>query len=150
MSVASELSEAKACKVGLKWVAEVDNLEDAWNGCPRGDWLLWVVYVLGVNPHLVVQTAIQCARLVADTPPGQQNKRLSKAVVEAKSWKPSDIKHEHVKGARYMVELASHRGLWSPPDLSVLQSMAEIVRQKIPYPLVRAQLAGGKFVRKVV
>lgn len=149
MSVVSELSEAKACKIGLKWAAEVDSLEDAWKECPRGDWLLWVVYTLGVNPHLVVQTAIQCAGLVADTPRGRLHKRLSSAVVTAKSWKPADIKSEHVKKARYMVELASHRSYFSPADLGVLQSMAEIVRRRIPWPLVRAQFVGGKFVRKV-
>lgn len=149
MSVASELSEAKACKVGLKWVAEIDNFEAAWKECPRGDWLLWVVYTLGVNPHLVVQAALQCARLVADTPSGQQNKRLSKAMVEAGSWKPADIKSNHIKTARYMVELASHQDLWSAPDLSVLQSMAEIVRQRIPWPLVKSHFVDGEFVRKV-
>ena len=145
MSLVDALRGAEACKPALAWIEQYSTFEDAWDGCHRGDWLLWFAHILGVNPHLVVQTAIRCAQL------GLKSKKLIVEVALAITWKAEEIDSSRIKRARWMVELASHRGFAGPPDMDVLQSMVEVVRQQIPWSLVKAQIEiiDGKLVRKI-
>ncbi len=153
MGILAELRGAEACKPALEWIkAEgYTDLRDVWDNCKRGDWLLWFVYILDVDPKLIVRTAIECARIVVDTPRGQRRKELLDDVALAESWLPADIKSEHAKLARQMVEVASHHGRFAGPDLDVLQSMVEIVRQRIPWATVeaRVKVVDGKLMRNV-
>lgn len=38
------LKEMQACAPALVWLAEQETYEQAWRDCPRGDWMLWLVY----------------------------------------------------------------------------------------------------------
>lgn len=151
MSVTSELSGANACSPALKWMAQYDSYEDIWNNCHRGDWLLWFVYILDVDPQLVVRTAIECARFVADNSSSRFCRNLPDAIARAEDWNPAEINSARVKQARDMIELASHCDFFSGPNMDALQSMVEIVRQRIPWSIVEAQIevVDGKLARKV-
>lgn len=149
--IATQLRGAEACRPALEWIqAEgYSELREVWDNCERGDWLLWFVHILGVNPQLVMQTAIECARVVADTPRGRRRSDLAFELARAEAVQQPDA--SHVKRARRMVELASHRHLLAAPDMGALKSMVDIVRQRIPWPLVEAQveIRGGAVVRKI-
>lgn len=149
--IATQLRGAEACKPALEWIeAEgYSDLREVWDNCERGDWLLWFLYILGVNPQLVVSTAIECARLAADTPRGKLRGDLVDELTLAESWAQVDA--SHVKRALRMIEIAAHRDLQSAPDMRVLRSMVAIVRQRIAWPMVAAQVevADGKIVRNV-
>lgn len=149
--IASQLRGGEACRPAIDWVKAEGfaTFQEVWDNCERGDWLLWFVHILGVNPQLVVRTAIECARVVADTPAAAGRSELHREVAHAQAIDRPDA--SHVKRARRMVEIASHRHMLAAPDLAVLQSMVEIVRRRIPWALVEAQIeiADGAVVRKI-
>jgi len=57
-----------ACSEAVDWCQRYDSLNDAWQVCERGDWMLWLVGRLSGEPgsdarKKLVLTACQCARL---------------------------------------------------------------------------------------
>lgn len=45
------------------WAAMYADLGEAWEACPRGDWLLSLAALVGVPRRVLVQAACDCARL---------------------------------------------------------------------------------------
>jgi len=44
-----KLRELNACKEAIEWLSSQTTLEQAWENCTRGDWLLWLVAALRVD-----------------------------------------------------------------------------------------------------
>ena len=62
-----DLIPASACANARKWAAtQTGTPEQAWNACPRGDWLLWLAHYFGVERRLLVLSASDCAASVVD------------------------------------------------------------------------------------
>jgi len=62
------LIKVGACRDALEWSKDFDSLEEAWQKCERGDWMLWLAGKLSGNSDSdsrkrVVLAACQCARL---------------------------------------------------------------------------------------
>ena len=59
------LQEYNACKESIKWIKQnnIQSLEEAWNICERGDWLLWMATRLSIDKRKLVL----CAALYAHT-----------------------------------------------------------------------------------
>jgi hypothetical protein len=60
------LQANKACKESIKWIKQnnIQSLEDAWNICKQGDWLLWMATKLKVDKRKLVLCAALCAHTV--------------------------------------------------------------------------------------
>jgi hypothetical protein len=68
LSIADLLRSVGACPEALRWAEGYDNPQAAWNACPRGDWMLWLLGRLSGPPDsdsrkAVVVCACECARL---------------------------------------------------------------------------------------
>ena len=59
-----ELAERlSACPESMEFVSQFDTIEEAWNACLRGDWMLWVAAKL----HVDLQTLTLAKGLCANT-----------------------------------------------------------------------------------
>lgn len=57
------LKEIEACKEAIEWVG-YKTLEQAWNECERGDWMLWLAYKKNVDHRKLTLAKARCAKLV--------------------------------------------------------------------------------------
>ena len=57
------LRSISACDDAVDWVGE-KSLQEAWETCPRGDWMLWLAHKMGVEKRVLVGTATECAATV--------------------------------------------------------------------------------------
>jgi hypothetical protein len=75
----------KACDLSIQWIEEknIQSLEEAWNTCKRGDWLLWMATKLNVDKRRLVLCAALCAHTVIQY---MQDPRSRNAVRIAFLW----------------------------------------------------------------
>jgi hypothetical protein len=88
-----ELFEIAACADATRWVGE-RSLEEAWEECPRGDWLLWYAQKVGVDRRLLVRAACACARQVLQYAI-EPEARL--AIETAEGWTRDEVAIETVR-----------------------------------------------------
>jgi hypothetical protein len=50
----------------LDFYDKYDSFEDAWNACPRGDWMLWIAARLEIDFRTLTLAKSRCARTVID------------------------------------------------------------------------------------
>jgi hypothetical protein len=82
-AIQHHLKRLSASKAVLKWARTQDNPLEAWNACPRGDWLLCLAVKLGVEHRVVVLAACACARLAL---PFSQDERPLRAILVTEGW----------------------------------------------------------------
>ena len=39
----TKLKELDACDEAIEWAKDYDNLQQAWDNCQRGDWMIWLI-----------------------------------------------------------------------------------------------------------
>ena len=93
------LQENKACGSSILWIEEknIQSLEEAWNICERGDWLLWMATKLNIDKRRLVLCAALCAHTVIQY---MQDSRSRNAVRIAFLWgreKVTDTQLEKAK-----------------------------------------------------
>lgn len=51
--IAGWLRRLCACREGLQWATEVapSSLQEAWDLCPDGEWMTWLVYVVAYSSN---------------------------------------------------------------------------------------------------
>jgi hypothetical protein len=59
-----DLTQFNVCEDGLIFYDNYDSFEDAWNACPRGDWMLWIAAKLKVDHRILTLAKSRCARTV--------------------------------------------------------------------------------------
>ena len=64
-----KLEAMYACNEALEWLRGQPDPETAWNTCPRGDWMLWLIGKFAGEPdsperRKLARTAAECAELV--------------------------------------------------------------------------------------
>ena len=93
------LQTNKACDPSIQWIEEknIQSLEEAWNTCERGDWLLWMATKLNVDKRKLVLCAALCARTVVQR---MQDARSRDAVRVAFLWGRSKATDEQLSSAR--------------------------------------------------
>ena len=153
------LTKLKACKPALDWVGD-KTIEQAWNECQRGDWLLWLAAKLDIDRKILVYAASQCARTSLQYVPIDEKRPLI-AIETAERWTRGEATLEEVKiaardnravdavNAVYAVyaayyaaaaayDAASASGAAANADS--LKESAEIVRKNIPYSVIMSKL----------
>ena len=63
MTFKKQLQKMNACSEAIEW-AENRTLEQAWNDCERGDWMLWFAEKAGVELRPLTLAKARCAKLV--------------------------------------------------------------------------------------
>ena len=60
------LKSNDACQESMDWVEEnnIGSLEEAWNACERGHWLIWLAQELGIDKRKLVLCGALCAHTV--------------------------------------------------------------------------------------
>lgn len=77
-----QLYKLGACYGARLWITGegASCLEDAWWGCPRGDWLMWLAARVGVDLRTL------CAVLLSRREPTQHDEHVTGAICAVKLW----------------------------------------------------------------
>lgn len=92
----TELEKTGACKEAIFYVRTQKNYEEAWNNCPRGDWMLWIAAKLQIDKRLLTLAKGKCAATVLRL---MKDKRSKKAVKAAIDYGHGLIGDEELKNA---------------------------------------------------
>jgi hypothetical protein len=92
----TKLEKTGACKEAIFYVRTQKNYEEAWNNCPRGDWMLWIAAKLQIDKRLLTLTKGKCAATVLRL---MKDKRSKKAVKAAIDYGHGLIGDEELKNA---------------------------------------------------
>jgi len=87
-SFIDNLKRLGVCPEAIKWAANYKTIEEAWNVCDRGDWLLWYAGKMSGKPgsdrrKKLTLAACQCARLAL---PYTDDDRAEQTIVIAEQW----------------------------------------------------------------
>ena len=139
------IAKLDPCKDALIWAKDFDNLDDAWQACERGDWMLWLLGKLAGSPKSksrkkLVLAACQCARLAL--PHIQKGElRPLKAIETAEAWSRGErgvVTLEEVRKAAYAATSAASAAASAAYATSAttrkttLKECADIVRDFYP------------------
>ena len=85
-----KLKKLEACQEAIDYAKGFETLQDAWDACERGDWMLWFIGKQAGKPgsekrKLLVLTACKCARLSLKYV-AKGEKRPLKAIETAEGW----------------------------------------------------------------
>ena len=100
------LKKNDACRGSIEWVEEnnISTLEDAWNTCNRGDWLLWMADKLGIDKHKMTICGALCAHTVVEH---MENPRSRNAVRVAFLFGRGKATFQELKEARTAARTAA-------------------------------------------
>jgi hypothetical protein len=59
-----EIEKFDPCSDALEFRAKYSSFEQAWNECPRGDWMLWLAKRLDVDFKILTKAKAKCALTV--------------------------------------------------------------------------------------
>ncbi len=88
------LKKLDACPEAIPWIAQFNTLQQAWNVCEHGDWMLWLLGKQSGEPESksrkkLVLTACKCARLSLKYV-SKNEKRPLMAIETAEKWAKGD------------------------------------------------------------
>ena len=90
---------------GFEWAVDKP-LQEAWETCHRGDWMLWAAEKVSVDRQLLVAAACDCAELALPyVPSGEDRPRI--AIETARKWIRGEATLEEVQAASYASSDAS-------------------------------------------
>ena len=98
-----KLKKLHACHEAVEWAEQFNSMQEAWDKCIRGDWMLWLLGKLSGDPDSdsrkeLVMIACKCARLaLKHVPKGE--KRPLKAIKTAEKWTRGKATLQQVRDA---------------------------------------------------
>jgi len=60
----ADISKYNPCSEAVKFYSGYKTFEEAWDNCPRGDWMLWIAQRVGVNKRKMTLVKALCAETV--------------------------------------------------------------------------------------
>ena len=99
------LKELGACKDARKWAAGYPTLQEVWNACERGDWMLWLVArraggaAWSDERKPVLVAALDCAETVRHLRPKESAPQIADAVSVLREWVAGRASDEQAKEA---------------------------------------------------
>ena len=60
----TEIEKFEPCFKAVEFRKQYDTFKEAWEACPRGDWMLWIAEKLELDKRLLVLTSAHCANTV--------------------------------------------------------------------------------------
>jgi hypothetical protein len=98
------LTKEKACSEAMEWLEARDGRQ-AWEECPRGDWLLWWAVKRKIDRKLLVMATCGCARLASLHVKAGELRPL-KAIETAEAWCRGEVALKEVHDAAYAAAAA--------------------------------------------
>jgi len=148
-----------ACMDAVEWLGMRRAPKAAWDACERGDWLLWIAARLGVKREIVVFAACQCARLALKY---TKDPRVLNCIETTEAWTRGKASIEDVRRDRAAADAAAADAAYAAADAAYAadaaayaayaaaavgkeaqRACAALVRQHIPWKLVKARLDAG-------
>ena len=77
-----KLERLNACCDAIEWARKQKSSIEAWNNCPRGDWMLWIASKVGVDKRLLTLAKGKCAETVIHLMKDQRSKDAVKAAID--------------------------------------------------------------------
>jgi len=117
-----EIEKFNPCKEAIGFRKEFKSFKDAWDACPRGDWMLWLASKLKVDKRLLTLTKGYCAKTVEHL---MKDERSINAVDAAIAFGEGKISREELNAA------AAYAAAYAAADAKInSQKMtADICRQ---------------------
>jgi len=103
MKAQNLLIKLDACQEAIEWVGDKD-LKEAWETCPRGDWMLWLAAMLKVNHRTLTLAKGRCAETVVHL---MKDKRSINAVNAAIAYGNGKINNEELAAAAAAAAVAN-------------------------------------------
>ena len=125
-TIADRISHLSPCTEAVTWLGDQTDVADAWNSCPRGDWLLWLAGRVGVERTVLVKSAAGCARLVLHlVPAGEDRPRLAIAAAEAWATEPNENNRNKAAEAAWAAWTAADFNLFAIAEWAVTDQPIE-------------------------
>jgi len=88
--IIEKLTDMGACNAGMEYIRSHRTMQEAWDKCERGDWMLWLLGRLAGPPESksrkkLVLAACACARLSLRHAPADEKRPLA-AIEMAEAW----------------------------------------------------------------
>lgn len=64
MKTVDYIERYKPCRESVKYLSQFETMQEAWNSCERGDWMLSMAHFLKIDIRLIVGAAGRCAATV--------------------------------------------------------------------------------------
>ena len=140
-----KLRSLEACDEAVSWLKSTDHatLQEAWDGCERADWMLWLLDKLGAEQGLMVSLACDMADSVqhlwlARFP---DDDRPANAIRTARAWCEGQATREDCARASWDAGDAA-RAAWAAAGdaagaaarAAAHQQMAALIRKRVPNP----------------
>jgi len=117
------------CNEGIEWLNAQTTLEQAWENCPRGDWMLWLLGELNLLTEQQ-ELALQVAML--ETPLADGRKVLD-LITDPRSLAFIDLKRQRLSGVE--IDAASWGVTRSAASDAARGWQAEKVREIVPFSI---------------
>jgi hypothetical protein len=78
----TEIDVFDPCNEGKEFRDKYSSFKDAWNNCPRGDWMLWIANKLNVDIRVLTLTKGYCANTVIHLMKDKRSKLAVKAAID--------------------------------------------------------------------
>lgn len=101
-----------ACDPACEFAATQETPEQAWNNCPKPDWLLWLASELEVDKKPIILSACALARIVVNKYVPKNELRSGKALDVTEAWCHGKASDQELTEARNDAWAAESK-LWS-------------------------------------
>ena len=137
-----------ACEEAVRWIAQYDTLEEAWEHCERADWMLWALSVINyVNDKQLRLFACACARDVWDK---LTDERSRNAVRVAERYARGKATDEELSAAYSVAWAAAEYAAESAPAYAAeyaAESAASSAAESVVWYAVRSAVREKQAIR---
>ena len=103
----NKLKTLGACYEALDWASfQKGSFQDAWDECPRGDWMLWLLSMSKPDHKKIILASCKIARTVLKYVP-KDEKRPLKAIQTTEAWAKGKATLKKVQDASNAAYLAA-------------------------------------------
>jgi len=99
------INQFNPCLDAAKYYDACKSSKEAWNNCPRGDWMLWITSNLGVDIKILTLAKVHCALTVRHL---MKDKRSINALEVALEFVNGKATLEELKIADSAAHVAAH------------------------------------------
>ena len=104
-----KLIELGACKDAIEWAGDKE-LPEAWETCPRGDWMLWLAQKTGVSLRTLTAAKAECAASVLHL---MKDERSRNAVFVARRYGMGEATELELASARDAAYAAAYAAVYA-------------------------------------
>ena len=146
----TKLKKLDACGEAIRFSAKFKTPKEAWENCPRGDWMLWIAARLKVDTRLLTLAKGRCAETVIHL---MKDQRSINAVKAAIAYGKGEINNEELRAAAnaaYAAYAAAAAAAYAAADAAAAAADATYAAADAAYVAKSANLDLVKIVEKAM